>query len=148
MEKFLPREIDAAWPNPELTSKFGNWKFGGSVDRFRRQFPWGENVMIEDRPQQSTGQPPRDNGTMKGRGTPGGLSRNFQIWDFLDLSSFWRNLTRIISAPVRPAKAGLFNSILRSKTITLKQPNIHFGGASYFANLWLEHSKQGSVLDG
>ena len=30
--------------------------------------------------------------------------RNFQIWDFLELSSFWHNL--IISASICPAKAG------------------------------------------
>ena len=69
-----------------------------------------------------------------------------QIRDFLELSSFWHNL--IISALMCPEKAELFDSILRSKAITPKQPNIYFEGASYYANMWLEHSKQDIVLGG
>jgi hypothetical protein len=50
---------------------------------FRRSFPAAISVRRkrDDRgsPQQSTGrQPPRANGTMKGRGTPGGLRRNIE----------------------------------------------------------------------
>ena len=45
--------------------------------------------------------------------------RNFQIRDFL---SFWRNWD--ISAPMHPVNVELFYSILRSKQITPKQPNV------------------------
>ena len=40
--------LSVLWPTAHIMipSKFGNWKFrGDSVDRFRRQFPWGKDMI-------------------------------------------------------------------------------------------------------